>query len=348
MKNRWVFKSLALTCLMFSLNSSGFSDVNKNISKCSSVKCLTDSKNLDVYANFLIWTVKEAGADCWAEVIPSDNVNFSNDIHLVNFGWDPGFRVGIGYRMNQNKWNTKFYYTRFNSQGNDKISSEIGSVHSAFLGNFYVDNQAGSGLSGPAYQKAKINWTLHFNMFDFDLGRNIWDNKPFAIYLFCGLKGGWINQFIHTKWINPSVSSFEYFNVGTENLKNNYCGVGPKFGVNSKWKTFRGRRPFYLLGDFSVALMWGHWTFSDKFKNDVAQEVLVDLQNINSGSTMFQSFLGFGWESNFNQNKNHFNAKIGYEMQFWLDQLQFYSFTGGRLVNMLTLQGGTFEFNFDF
>lgn len=333
---------------MLSLNAVELCDESKSEISTSLVKCPINSTKLDVFADILVWTVKEAGADCWAEVIPLNDINLSNDIHQVNFGWDPGFRVGLGYKMKQDKWITKLYYTWFASQGRDKISSEINSVHSAFLGNFYVDNQAGLGLSGPAYEKAKIDWTLHFNMFDFDFGRNIWKNKPLSLYLFCGLKGGWINQFIHTKWINPFVPSYQYFNIGRENLKNNYLGIGPKFGVNSKFKPFKNQRSFYVFGDFSTALMWGHWSFFDKYQNDIDQEVLVDLHDINSGSTMFQTFLGFGWDKNFNQNRNYFSAKLGYEMQFWLDQLQFYSFTGGRLVNMLTMQGGTFELNFDF
>ena len=94
--------------------------------------------------------------------------------------------------------------------------------------------------------------------------------------------------------------------------------------------------------------MWGHWSFSDIFKNDLQQQVSVDLQNINSGASMLRTFMGFGWDANLSQNRYRFSTKLGYEMQFWLNQLQFYSFTGGRLVNELTLQGGTLEFCFNF
>nr|NGX49626.1 hypothetical protein [Candidatus Anoxychlamydiales bacterium] len=90
------------------------------------------------------------------------------------------------------------------------------------------------------------------------------------------------------------------------------------------------------------------WSFVDVFQNDLSEQVSVDLQNINSGASMLRTFMGFGWNANFNQNRYRFSTKLGYEMQFWLDQLQFYSFTGGRLVNVLTLQGGTLEFYFNF
>lgn len=305
-------------------------------------------KDFDVFANFIVWTAKEAGSDCWAEVITSDSTKSSNNIHQVHFGWTPGFKVGVGYGMKHELWGTQIYYTRFHTKGKDYISSEPGTVHSAFLGNFYVDNADGSGLSGPSYQKASIDWIISFNMIDWELGRRFCINKSLSLYPFLGIKGGWINQSIHSKWHNPDLMGAEFFNIGIENLKNNYWGIGPGAGINTKWNLFTGKNQFYFFGDFSGALMWGHWSFADVFENDILQQIFVDLQNINSGSSMWHTFMGFGWDSNFSQNRCRFSIKLGYEMQFWLDQLQFYSFTGGRLVNELTLQGGTLEFYFDF
>ncbi len=306
------------------------------------------SKDFDIFANLIFWTAREAGADAWAEEITSDSPTSSNNIQQVNFGWDPGFRVGVGYGMKHDQWDTEVYYTWFHTRGKDNISSTPGAVHSTYLGNFYVNNTDGSGLSGPAYQRASIDWTIHFNMLDWELGRKFGINKSLTLHPFLGIKGGWIDQSIKTKWFNPALSSSEFFNIGTENLKNNYWGIGPKAGINAKWNLFSTQSQFYLLGDFSGALMWGHWSFGDVFQNDISEQISVDLQNINSGSSMLRTFMGFGWDANLSQNRYRFSIKLGYEMQFWLDQLQFYSFTTGRLVNQLTLQGGTLEFYFDF
>lgn len=308
-----------------------------------------NSRDFKIYANLIVWTAKEPGADCWAEVITSDNSTSTNDLKQVHFGWDPGFRVGASYGMKHDQWETQAYYTWFHTRGKDHISSGPGTVHSAFLGNFYVDNADGSGLSGPSYQKASIDWAIHFNMFDWELGRNFWVSKSLALSPFLGIKGGWIHQSIHSKWQNPDLSGPEFFNTGVENLKNNFWGIGPEAGINMTWSLVTtGQSQFYLFGDFSGALMWGHWSFSDIFENDLQQKVSVNLQNINGGASMLRTFMGFGWDANFSQNHYRFSTKLGYEMQFWLDQLQFYAFTGGRLVNELTLQGGTLEFCFNF
>lgn len=290
--------------------------------------CL-ETKAFDVYAGFIYWTAKEAGADTWAEVIHTDSSTSSNDILGVSFDWDPGFRVGIGYQCDQ--WDVGAIYTRFHTKGKDSISSSPGSVHSAFLGNFYIDNPLGLGLSGPPYEKASIDWTIHYNMFDWDLGFNCCICKSLQLRPFMGIKGGWIDQSIHTKWENPELLGITFSATAKEDLENNFWGLGPAFGIDTKWMVFCNQ--IYLFGDFSAAIMWGHWTFSDVYKNDFSQKVIIDLDNHNGGASTVRSFMGFGWDACFCKDQYRFSTKLGYEMQFWLDQLQFYSFTGGRLVN---------------
>lgn len=343
---------IAMICLAISLHAEASCECEEecengwpNVSARTYPHC----SEFDLFVDLIIWTTREAGADCWAEVITTDRFASSNDLREVHFGWDPGFRVGLSYGMQHDQWDIQAHYTRFHTQGDDHVSSKPGAVHSTFLGNFYVDNPDGLGLSGPAYQKASITWTILFNMFDGGLGRNFWVSKALALRPFLGVKGGWIHQSIHSKWNNAQLLGFQLFHVGTENLKNNFWGVGPEVGINTKWNLFAGPcHCFSLFGDFSGALMWGHWSFGDLFENDVHEQVSIHLPNLNSGASMFRTWMGFVWDVSFGQDRYRFSTKLGYEMQFWLDQLQFYSFTGGRLDNELTLQGGTLEFCFNF
>ncbi|HSW72606.1 MAG TPA: Lpg1974 family pore-forming outer membrane protein, partial [Chlamydiales bacterium] len=160
------------------------------------------SRDFESFADLIVWTAREAGADCWAEVLTSANNVSSNDLRTVHFRWDPGFRVGIGYGMDHDQWDTKGYYTWFQTRGKDHVSSGFGTVHSAFLGNFYVDNQSGKGLSGPSYSQASIQWKIRYNIFDWELGRNFWVSESLTLRPFLGAKGGWIHQSIRTKWQN--------------------------------------------------------------------------------------------------------------------------------------------------
>ncbi len=309
----------------------------------------SNSTCFDVFADLLVWCAKESGSENWAEVITSSGSKIHCDIRDIDFDWNAGFRIGLGYGMRHDQWDTQLYYTWFRTHGNDRVSSSPGTIFSSFLGNFYVDNPSGAGISGVAYQKASMHWMIHFNMFDWELGRNFRVSRALSLRPFIGVKGGWIHQSLHTKWHNPNRFGAEFFNTARENLKNNFWGLGPCAGLNTKWNLFvRGDHSFNLFGDLSGAIMWGHWTFRDVYKNDIQQDVTVKLSHINGGASMLRTFMGLGWDVNFNRNRSHFSAKLGYEMQFWLDQLQFYSFDTGRLNNVLTFQGGTLELRFDF
>ncbi len=314
-----------------------------------SARPLAASNIYGFFGDLLVWTAQESGSENWAEVITVSGSTEHCDVRDVRFDWNPGFRVGFAYGMKHDGWDTQFYYTWFRTRGHDRVSSTPGTVFSAFQGNFYVDNSTGAGISGIAYQKANIHWTIRFNMFDAELGRNFRVSKALSLRPFLGVKGGWIHQSIHTKWHNPNRSGAEFFNTARENLKNNFWGIGPSFGLNTKWDlAVRGDHSFNLFGDLSGAIMWGHWKLADVYKNDIQQEVVVKLSHINSAAFTVRTFLGLGWDVNFSRDRYHFSTRAGYEMQFWLDQLQFYSFDAGRLDNALTLQGGTLEFRFDF
>lgn len=327
---------------LFAENSNGLPNLSARFS--------AEGRGFDCSATLLIWTAREIGADCWAEVITPPSAPISNELAEVQFGWDPGFRVGLGYGMEYDEWGTRAFFTWFQTRGDDRVQSVSGSVHSSFIGNFYVDNPTGAGISGPSYKSASIRWTILFNVFDWELSRNYWVSQGISLCPFLGLKGGWINQTIDSQWNDATPPpGFPTYRLGEEKIHNDFSGIGPSLGINTRWRLLqRGTHFLNLFGDFSGALMWGRWSFSDSFHNDLHQQVKINQGNVNSGAAMIRSFTGFSWNTLFNQNKARFSARLGYEAQFWLDQLQFYSFVGGTLDTALTLQGGSLELAIDF
>jgi hypothetical protein len=316
-----------------------------------STKRNPDSNEVSISADLLFWVVHEAGPDCWAEVFDTNPGSVVNEIRQVEFQWDPGFIVGVGYGMAYDQWNTNASYTWFHTEGKDFASSDQGAIFSTFLGNFYADNPDGAGLHGPSYRRAYIDWTVSFNMFDWELGRSFRVSEALSLRPFVAAKGGWIHQSVHTRWEIPDVAALPNpvpFNQASENIKNHFWGIGPAAGVDTRWNLFAKDWGVYLFGNFSGALLWGHWSFDDLYENDIPHQVKVDSQSLDGGAPMVRAFMGLGWNRYFNQSGLLFSAKLGYELQFWLGQLKFYSFTAGRQESLLTLQGGTFAFGLDY
>jgi hypothetical protein len=345
LKSIWILLAATLCRSLFAQECC---DGLPNVSARYKPECRT----LDGFANLIVWTANESGADAWAEVLTTLGSSSTLDFAQIDFQWEPGFRVGFGYGMNLDQWDTQAYYTWFQTRGKESAAGLPGTIHSSFVGNFYVSNPKGLGLSGPTYSFAKIDWTIRYNILDWELGRNFWVSHALALRPFVGIKGGWIHQSMDSTWENPTFIGAQFvnpelFSIGKEQVNNRFWGIGPSIGMNSKWSLYKnGSNRLHLFGDFSGALMWGHWTFHDAYSNDAGQRISVGMQNINSGAATIRTFMGFGWEGAYPEVL--VSMRLGYETQFWLDQLQYYSFIGGRLSNALTLQGGTFEIAFDF
>jgi hypothetical protein len=309
-----------------------------------------ESRPYVIFADFLYWTARESGADNWALNFSIGSSKEDIDILSVPFKWNLGLRCGIDYNLNYNGWDIKGIYTWFLTQGKDRQNS-ISGLSSPFLGNFYINNADGSNIqASPKYARAQVRWTILFNIFDWELGRKYYISSHLILRPFAGLKGGWIQQKIHTKWLNPiNVTSENTFLNGAENLKNDFWGIGPSIGIDSEWKLgCLGKVNYHLFADFSGAILGGRWSFKDIYQNDQPQRVSVDTSNLTGASSMLKAVLGLKCIKKLISNRVSFYARIGFESQVWLNQLQFYSYNTGRLSNPLTLQGAIVDLNFNF
>lgn len=345
-----------LAVLFFSLLSFQLYATDQNLKSPSCNHQLTEappyskacSTKWDVFANVFYWCAQESGADIIATKqltggVPAltpapPNGEKTFQFYEPSFNWDFGFRAGLGYQMEHDQWDVQLYYTWFRTEAKGHLGTSEGeSLLSSFFGSFF----AVTALF--PYTSTDFKWNLLLNMFDWELGRNCVFSQALLLRPFLGLKGGWIHQNVYTQWQALSFSA-------TENLKNHFYGIGPSAGVDSQWKFLNLKNHcLSLLGDFSLALMWGYWSFNDVYtKSASPQNFTVGLQNDDGAAPFFQTFMGIGWDSKLKNDHLHFAIRLGYEMEFWVDQLQFVSYDMGRLNGILTLQGGVLDFRFDF
>ncbi|NGX56924.1 MAG: hypothetical protein K1060chlam5_01177 [Candidatus Anoxychlamydiales bacterium] len=298
------------------------------------------SSNWIVSADLLAWLVSEEVSSIWADVITVGDNTSSWEAKVFKFKWDYGFRISTGYHVHD-KWDTALYWTRFHTDAKRTIPYK---PNATIIPEFFA-----AFLSGDSPQSMSVKWSLLLNMFDWEIGQSYWVSKELFLRPFLGVKGGWINQSIHGQYYNLSIDHILTNNSGSEHLKNNFWGIGPLGGINTKWRTFHfGSNFFDLFGDFSMATMWGTWSCGDLYKNTADKTSSVNMNNSKLGALMFRGFMGIEWNINFNAKKSYLATKLGYEMQLWLNQLRLATFQLQRLHNDLTLLGLTFNCRFDF
>ncbi|MEO8400693.1 MAG: Lpg1974 family pore-forming outer membrane protein [Gammaproteobacteria bacterium] len=164
--------------------------------------------------------------------------------------------------------------------------------------------------------------------------------KSLVIRPSIGVKEATINQTINTDW-NATFLSFPIY-TSTEMLTNNFTGIGPELGINGNWNFYKS---FSLIGDVSTALLWGRWNVNDTYSRPSALFGLVRATTINTkmtdaklGTPMYQAFLGLQW---MHESTYQIKFMLGYEMQYWANQLRVPTFQLLPLHGDLTLQGVT-------
>ncbi|WP_442481651.1 Lpg1974 family pore-forming outer membrane protein [Aeoliella sp. SH292] len=315
------------------------------------------TETLTPFVDLLYWKLTEGSAENWAqEITPQGSLgSLIGTATLVDapFDWNAGVRVGVDYANRDEGTRVGLYYTHFNTSAANEAAGE---VYSAFLGNFYAGNTDGSGF-GPHYEHATIDWDVQFHTIDLEMGREFAISRALAIRPFLGLKSAIIRQRINSTWHNPiDTSSTDYlFDSATENLRQNFWGIGPSIGVDAII-------PLSLAPDHSLhayfspsgSVMYGSWDFSDRFQTDgptttstpIPSTISINSEPIHGAATMVRMACGLEWQQFGSRVTTR--LRVGFEGQVWLNQMQYYSFNMGRLNNLMSLQGSIVEFGLSF
>lgn len=323
-------KGFAVFIFLFACNAFGLDNNNPNFA----------------FVEALYWQMRQGGDENWAQVITPATNPQTIDVQGAAFKWQPGFRLGLGRDLQRDSWDIALYYTRYQTKCLDSISTASGGIFSSFLGNFFVNNTNGGSITdAPHYRAAQIKWKFLFNTIDLELGRKFPIDSILTLRTFIGIKSGIINQHIFSSWNDPiNVTNFTY---ATEHLKNDFWGVGPSFGIDSAWKIYTTNNSnFNIFANFSGALLWGHWSFSDVYQNNAPVAVTVLSKDIIGACAMGRGLIGLEWSRIFSKCKT--GIRLGYEIQAWFNQVQFYSYNTGRLNEPTYLQGGILGFYFNF
>lgn len=283
------------------------------------------------FAELLVWHASQEPASAWASVITASPESFTPKNN--NFGWDPGFRGGIAFAP-ESYFDTQFYWTYFGTESKDKIPLGAHIITPEFFSGFVSDN---------FFFGAQQDWNMTINLLDLEISHAFNVTQNFTLRPSVGIKGASINQKIDTLW------QADIYNA-TEKVKSNYLGIGPSFGLRGVWDF---AKTFAFVADVSTAFMWGKWDVTDTYKRPYvplsltpdATTIKTELNDSELGTLMLQYFVGLKWSPDAFP---RVNVELGYEMQYWANQLRLITFQQLPTHGDLTLQGGTCSFSIDF
>lgn len=284
------------------------------------------------FVDVLAWRAYETNS-AWAETItaPAGQTKVLNSINSYNTR--PGVKAGFYYLPStENAWNTKFYWTHYATDTTDSIPVGAKIITSLFFsGSFFLTKDFFIGASS--------HWQLAMNMLDVEINRHFTPNKAFTLSPKVGLKGGSINQEISARWVGITYKA-------NENVTSNFTGIGPTLGLGAKWNIYEN---ISLVGDVAAGIMYGRWNMKDTYERPpgllvTTTTVTTSLNQAQLGSFMTNYFLGAEWV---HRGVSTVTVKLGYEMQFWSNQLRIISIQQLPAQGDLTLQGATCGISID-
>lgn len=287
---------------------------------------------ITVFEDLLYWRASQETTSPWAYMQTTNGPPGAVYTEPnVSFNWSPGIRVGALYEP-VSFFDTKLYWTYFSTKSKEAITAPAGQ--------FFIPEFFNGFTTLDLFNAAQLDWKLIMNMIDFEVGHAFKPINSLTLRPFIGVKGGTINQSIHSAWEAHFDNLTAY--SARESLKNNFWGMGPSFGIDGTFALFEHLN---IRSDLSTALMWGHWHIEDIYSRPAALLGLIPQTTITSnrkdaklGTLMVKYFLGMDMTF---KAKALVTIKAGYEMEFWSNQLRLPMFQALPVHGDLTLQGVT-------
>ncbi|MCB1110174.1 MAG: MOMP family protein [Chlamydiia bacterium] len=266
------------------------------------------------------WHTKMGGTEYAYSLQPNFSGNvllpqINGDMKENDFGWDVGVKVGLGYKTPHDAWDIYARYTYFNS---DDTSSSSKAEPSALvsLTNFAL----------LFANKVKSHVEIDYDNVDLELARSYFYSQYLAFRPHFDLKTTWIDI---DQDVQITASSI---NGGTRPVNTDgldfktkddcrFWGLGPRVGIDSKWFLGYG---FHIFGDLAGSVQYGYFkTEAREFVPPSALPFIPDGQVLKMKHKFHrfipsvQMFLGLGYDTYLNDEKQHLGFKLGYEVQYY-------------------------------
>ncbi len=345
---------------------------------------VTNGADLFVSANFIYWRMTQDGTDfAWTgtQTNSSRTLNHTPDgaytnvpagqVYSVGNDWAPGFKVGVGLDTAHDGWDVYADYTWVQFKNSNSVTA--GPVDN--IGG-YVDLVGSNG--GPRKTVAS-SMSLQYNKINLELGRNFYFSQYLTARPHAGVTGVWLNNTMRTTQTgaeNTDLTSYISFGVPSstavvygfqvDNSVAKNWGLGARVGLDFGWHF---TKEWSLYSAFTGNAIWN--TYSTNTYTHATQGYVQNLTgleqsevvigdpvnktttNYNDGSDasrvnyVVEAELGLCWETFFYDDNYHFAAKVGWEMQDWINYMKTGNSLGFTDADLM-LQGLNVELRFDF
>ncbi len=287
---------------------------------------ICDGRDIYTEFSFIYWKATQPNMDLGIVSSLSDQTYLVNGtIASLNFNYDPGFQIGLGYNLGRDDWDLFLEYTWYKNNAHASVSLDPTSVYILYpawqLPGIFI-----SFLNGDE------KWNLKMQFLDLELGRSYGVGLDLSYRPFVGIRANWIHQEMEVNYGNPSFPTLFFTNALSITQSSKCWGIGPRIGIETNWNLGAG---FTFFGDSSFDLLFTQYTKLKIFQGASAasgqtlsaSQLFLKEKNIQAVRAHFDSELGFGYGTYFFCRMLYFTINASYQFQVFFDQNMFISFT---------------------
>lgn len=325
---------------------------------------LRDPKGWFITGSVFYWNAHEDGLEFGI----TDEANSGNrtihdgEMENLDFHWDVGFKLGLGYRFDHDGWDLYANWTHFNTTAHEDESSGNcqGGGHVFFP--LFTDLVPADNMNQISASDVDAHWKLRLNLIDLELGRHFFVSKWLSVRPHMGLRAAWVKQHydIDYSCLSNIDTDFHGSFVSDETeMTNKYTGLGVRGGFNTRWGLGSG---WSIYGDAAISLLYGRFHVHYEEDGKVAfaasgSDVLDFEDSFHATRAITDLGLGLMYEHTFNKAKWHLAVSLGWEHHLFFSQNQLWRVFGQAGAGSQTFthergdlgtQGWTLSARFDF
>lgn len=308
-------------------------------------ECGCCGTNLFISASALCWHPKVAGTEFAYGVTNCDTnviVPMNGCLKSIDFRWNWGFKIGLGYNIIHDGWGVFLEYTWFTSHGSQSSGSNNSVV--ALKGLPFLGTSDTGSTDFLVTTRAQSSFGIGLNTLQLDFGRAFYLSEYLAFHPKLGLRAAWVGLRQNTRYgLAPG-------NFLTVRDCSRFSGIGPDFGIGSQWHFCNS---FYIYGDVYGSLMYG--LFNAHHKERACSNVVRICQTRHAFVPLIDTRLGLGYSSYCGCDGNmHIMLQLGFDAQYiWrinqmLEVKDSSALRFGRISEDLSLHGISFNIRIDF
>lgn len=270
-------------------------------------------------------------------------------VHDADFKWDWGFRASAGYNFQHGGWEGLVEYTYYDAPAYNLVTGGPDGGVIAIRGMDAIVDTAESGYDSDfVAAKGTSQYKFNFNRGDIELARNFFVADYLSLRPYMGLVTAWINLRQALVYSGGSLLG----NTVSVTDTNNFWGIGPKVGLDTKWYLSQG---FSFFADAEAGLVYGRYRVKhvEQFSLDPSDDYVRLSGNMHGFSPMAQIELGVAYDVELCEDTQHLCISLGWDIQYWwrVNQMLYtyedqHSLT--RLAQDANLQGVTLHVRWDF